>query len=79
MTDYSRNPIVIFVFTVIGMTIRFVFFYCVSFVRGEKSKSYMSFSNGFHQIVYNLLLTLGIFMGVFFSALFYLVATHPHS
>ena len=57
LENYPRHPFLIVLFTFVGMVIRFVFFFLLSFVRGIKPNDFWSYSYGFKQVVYNLLLT----------------------
>jgi membrane protein insertase Oxa1/YidC/SpoIIIJ len=69
LRNHGRNPLLIFVFTIIGSSIRYIFFYVLDKIKGEKPKSFYAFSDGFKQIVYNLLFILIlIFAGVFLLA-----------
>jgi hypothetical protein len=54
----GRNPLLIYVFCAIGMVIRFAFFYCISLILGKKPRALNYFSEGFKQILYNLILLL---------------------
>lgn len=74
LENYPRNPFLIVLFTFIGMIIRFVFFSLISLVRGMESRDFLSFSNGFKQVVYNLLLT---FFVILVFTLFFIYKSFP--
>ena len=76
MQNHPRNPILIIVFSTIRMTIRYGLFYCFSIIKGTTPKKIRSFSEGFKQIVYNLILTLVILFGLFFFIIFYQLNNH---
>jgi len=61
--ESQTNPLLLFVFTVIGSSVRYLFFYILYQIKGEKPKGFYAFSNGFKQIVYNLLLMVLLFLG----------------
>ena len=62
LDDWPRNPLLILVFTIIGMTIRYCFFFCILPIFGKKPKKFIKYSEGLRQITYNLLLTMLIVM-----------------
>jgi len=74
LENYPRNPFLILLFTFIGMVIRFMFINLILFVRGIKSRDFWSFSNGFKQVVYNLLLTFFLILAV---TLFFIYKSIP--
>ncbi len=73
MTENYRNPFLVYIFTMIGARIRFGFFYVLSVIRGNKTRSFPSFTEGFNQIVYNIVLTFLVMMIIFFGFIFYMV------
>lgn len=74
MFEYNdRNPFLILVFTFIGMVVRFAVFYLISSINGINPKKLLYFSEGFKQIVYNLLLTFLIFTTFVFYLVFDIV------
>ncbi len=73
LENHQRNPFLILVFTFVGMFIRYVFFSLISFVLGNKIKNIWSFSEGFKQIVYNILLTFLIFIIFIFYVIYDIV------
>lgn len=69
LRNHGRNPLLIFIFTIIGSYIRYIFFYLIAKLKGEKPKNFYTFSDGFKQIVYNLLFILFLILaGVFLLA-----------
>lgn len=62
--NYPRNPLLILVFCFIGISIRFCLINSIRIIIAKKPKHFFSFSDGFNQVVINLLLTL--FSIVFF-------------
>ncbi len=62
---YKRYPIVIFLFTFLGASIHFMVFYLLDYLKGEKPKPLSHFSKGFHQVLYDLLITLFCFLVAF--------------
>lgn len=67
--DY-RNIFLIYLLTIIGASIRYVFFNLIFLLLGKKRKPIAHFTTGFNQIVSNLLLTFMIFIGFFFLLLY---------
>jgi hypothetical protein len=53
------------------MWMRFAFFHGVSSLTGIQPKSRLSFSNGFNQVIFNLPVTLFLFMSIVLSFIFY--------
>jgi len=74
LENYPRNPFLILLFTFVGMVIRFMFFFLLSFVRGVKSNDFWSYSHGFKQVVYNLLLTFFLLLTI---TLFFIYKSFP--
>ena len=74
LENYPRNPFLIVLFTFVGMIIRFVFFNIILIVKGIKPTSLWSFSDGFKQVVYNLLLTLFLMLT---ATLFFIYTSFP--
>ena len=71
MLEYHhRNPFLIIIFTFLGMLVRFMLFYPFSYLIGKTPKNLWSFSEGFKQIVYNILLTFLIFTGFLFYMIY---------
>ena len=70
LENYPRNPLLIFVFTAIGMFIRYLFFSLILVLAGNKTKNMLHYSDGFRQVVYNLLLTLLIIIVLIFSVIY---------
>ena len=60
LENHPRNPFLILVFTALGMFMRYSFFSVVSIFTRNKPKKMQYYSEGFHQVVYNILLTLVI-------------------
>ncbi len=58
LENHPRNPLLILVFAAIGMLIRYLFFSLILVLTGNKPKKILDYSEGFYQIVYNILLTL---------------------
>ena len=75
-SDQQRNPFLIFVFTIIGSTIRYIFFYIIYQIKGEKPKGFYDFSNGSNQVIYNLLLILLLIFGSVFLFAYYSLKDH---
>lgn len=65
LENWPRNPLLIVVFTIVGVTIRYCFFFCVLSILGKRPKKFEKYSDGILQITYNLLLTLMIVLGIF--------------
>lgn len=65
MQNQYRNPILIIIFSVIGMTIRYLLFYFYTKIRGRKPRGFYSFSKDSNQIIYNIILTLIIMFSLF--------------
>jgi hypothetical protein len=61
--EQQRSPLLIFIFTVIGSSMRYGFFYLLYQIKGEKPKGFYAFSDGFKQIVYNLLIMVLLVIG----------------
>lgn len=57
LDNHPRNPLLIFLFTLFGAGIRYAFFYLVAILSSKYPKPFSNYSNGFKQIVYNILLT----------------------
>lgn len=74
LENHPRNSLLILVFTAIGMLIRYCFFSVFYILIDRKIKNILAYSQGFNQIVYNILLTLLIII-VF---VFYLVYDSFH-
>jgi len=64
LRNHPRNPIVILIFTFIGAGIRYLFFSIIDFIREEKpTKPFYRYSDGFNQILYNILLLFLLLIG----------------
>lgn len=58
LRNHPRNPLLISILTAVGGGIRYFLFNIIKIIRGEKTpKSYRDYSDGFQQILYNVLLT----------------------
>lgn len=68
----KKNPLVIYLFTIIGSSLRYVLFYLFYLFKGEKPKPFLHFSSGFNQIASNLLITLFLFILMMTLLLFFL-------
>jgi len=73
-----RNPLVILIFSCIGMAIRYVLFYLLSVVKGTTPKKIQHFSEGFKQVVFNLLLTVFIFIILIVLFIYYSFKTNSY-
>lgn len=74
LENHPRNPLLILVFAAIGMLIRYLFFSLILVLTGNKPKKILDYSEGFYQIVYNILLTL-VFIIIL---IFYLIYKNLH-
>ena len=63
MENHYRNPLLILIFTFLGMLIRYSYFYIWYSVIGRPIKKIDYYSNGFKEVIYNILLTLFAIMG----------------
>ena len=75
LDNYPRNPFLILVFTAIGMLIRYSFYSTYNILRGIKTKKILKYSEGFNQIVYNILLTLVIILALILHIVYFSLNT----
>lgn len=61
LNEYPRNPFIVFLFAVIGASVRFIFWNFIFLIIGEKRKSFLYFTNGFKQMTTSLMLTVLLF------------------
>ena len=71
LDNYPRNPLLIFLFTCVGMVCRYGFFFLISILKGKQARQLLYFAEGFKQIIFNLLVTFFL-IEAFVSLLIYL-------
>lgn len=70
LDNYPRNPLLILVFTAMGMLIRYCFYSVINILMKRETKKLLEYSDGISQVIYNLLLTFIIVIALFFYLVF---------
>jgi hypothetical protein len=61
--ENEKNSPIVIIFTFIGMVLRFITINFVRLISGQPLKNFFSFAQGFKQVLYNILVILGLFIG----------------